>query len=103
MITFTDAWGGYWARFFPHRGRPARGPETGHPRAQHPRRRHSLALGAEYYYNDVNVIIPDELQPQLAAVTSIYTEYANEIVAACAPWMTLPRWWRSSTPPAVTR
>lgn len=45
----------------------------------------SLALGAEYYYNDVNVIIPDELQPQLAAVTSIYTEYANEIVRGVRP------------------
>lgn len=61
----------------------------------------SLALGAEYYYNDVNVIIPDELQPQLAAVTSIYTEYANEIVRGVRPWMTLPRWWKVQGLPAV--
>ena len=43
VITFTDAWGGYWARFFPTVDGPARGPETGHPRAQHPRCRQPCA------------------------------------------------------------
>ena len=84
VITFTDAWGGYWARFFPTvDGLPEdlklATPVLSTPAAD------SLALGAEYYYNDVNVIIPDELQPQLAAVTSIYTEYANEIVRGVRP------------------
>ncbi len=83
-ITFTDAWGGYWARFFPTvDGLPAdlklTTPVLSTPAAD------SLTLGAQFYANDVNVIIPDELQPQLAAVKSIYTEYANEIVRGVRP------------------
>ena len=54
VITFTDAWGGYWARFFPTvDGLPEdlklATPVLSTPAAD------SLALGAEYYYNDVNV------------------------------------------------
>lgn len=83
-VTFTDAWGGYWARFFPTvDGLPndltLATPVLSTPAAN------SLALGAEYYFDDVNAIIPDDLQPQLAAVKSIYTEYANEIVRGVRP------------------
>lgn len=83
-VNFTDAWGGYWARFFPTTdGLPAE-LKLATPVLSTPAQ-DSLTLGAKYYADDVNVIIPEDLQPQLAAVKSIYTEYANEIVRGVRP------------------
>ena len=83
-VNFTDAWGGYWARFFPTAdGLPAE-LKLATPVLSTPAQ-DSLTLGAKYYADDVNVIIPEDLQPQLAAVKSIYTEYANEIVRGVRP------------------
>lgn len=84
VVTFTEDWGGYWARFFPTvDGLPA-DLKLATPVLSTPAQ-DSLALGAQFYANDVNVIIPEDLQPQLAAVKSIYTEYANEIVRGVRP------------------
>ena len=83
-VTYTDAWGAYWARFFPTvDGLPA-DLKLATPVLSTPAQ-DSLTLGAQYYANDINVIIPEDLQPQLAAVKSIYTEYANEIVRGVRP------------------
>lgn len=84
QVTFTDAWGAYWARFFPTvNGLPAdlklASPVLSTPAAD------SLTLGEQFYADDLNVIIPEDLQPQLAAIKSIYTEYANEIVRGVRP------------------
>lgn len=83
-VTFTDAWGGYWARFFPTvNGLPAEltytTPVLSKPAAD------SLAFGQQYYAQDINVILPEELKPLYTAVKSIYTEYANEIVRGVRP------------------
>ena len=84
VVTFTEDWGSYWARFFPTvDGLPA-DLKLATPVLSTPAQ-DSLTLGAQFYANDVNVIIPEDLQPQLAAVKSIYTEYANEIVRGVRP------------------
>lgn len=83
-VTFTDAWGGYWARFFPTTDGLPEDLKLETPVLSTPAQ-DSLTLGAQYYADDVNVIIPDELQPQLAAVTSVYNEYANEIIRGVRP------------------
>ncbi len=84
VVTFTEDWGSYWARFFPTvDGLPA-DLKLATPVLSTPAQ-DSLTLGAQFYANDINVIIPEDLQPQLAAVKSIYTEYANEIVRGVRP------------------
>lgn len=83
-VAFTDAWGGYWARFFPTTEGMPQDLKLETPVLSTPAQ-DSLTLGAQYYFDDVNVIIPEDLQPQLAAVNSIYTEYANEIVRGVRP------------------
>ncbi len=84
IVTFTDAWSGYWSRFFPTVDGLPEDLNLATPVLSKPAQ-DSLTLGAQYYADDINVIIPDDLQPQLTAVTSIYTEYANEIVRGVRP------------------
>lgn len=84
VITFTDAWPSYWAHFFSTvSGLPA-DLKLASPVLSAPAQA-SLDLGIEYFAQDTNVAIPDDLQPQYAAVKSIYTEYANEIVRGVRP------------------
>ena len=83
-VTFTDAWGGYWAHFFPTvNGLPENltyaTPVLSKPAAD------SLALGQKYFAQDINVILPEDMAPLYSAVKSIYTEYANEIVRGVRP------------------
>ncbi|MEG0491781.1 MAG: extracellular solute-binding protein [Clostridia bacterium] len=83
-VTFTEQWPGYWARFFSTpNGLPA-DIKLATP-VLSKAAQDSLDLGAKYYANDINVIIPEDLQPQLAAIKSIYKEYANEIVRGVRP------------------
>lgn len=84
VVSFTDSWNGYWARFFPTTdGLPAElqyvQPVLSKPAQD------TLDLGAQYAYNDVNVILPDELLPLFSAVKSVYTEYAHEIIRGVRP------------------
>ena len=83
-VSFTDAWGGYWARFFSTtQGLPA-DLKLASPVLNAPAQA-SLDLGVTFYANDLNVAIPEELQPLYSAIQSIYTEYANEIVRGVRP------------------
>lgn len=83
-IAFTEAWPGYWARFFSTtNGLPA-DLKLSTPVLSAPAQA-SLDLGVQYYANDINMMIPEELQPQYSAIQSIYTEYANEIVRGVRP------------------
>lgn len=83
-VTFTEAWGGYWARFFPTvNGLPAELTYT--TPVLSPAASDSLTLGEQYYAQDTNVILPEELAPLASAISAIYTEYANEIVRGVRP------------------
>ncbi|MFH1513322.1 MAG: extracellular solute-binding protein [Bacillota bacterium] len=84
MITFTAAWPSYWARFFSTTDGLPEDLKLAAPVLSTPAQA-SLDLGVQYFAQDTNVIIPDELQPQYAAVKSIYAEYANEIVRGVRP------------------
>jgi len=84
VITFTDAWPSYWAHFFSTVNGLPEDLLLASP-VLSTAAQASLDLGIQYFAQDVNVIIPDDLQPQYAAVKSIYTEYANEIVRGVRP------------------
>ncbi len=45
----------------------------------------SLKKAGEYYYEDINVLIPSELSPQWDAMMSLYKEYASDIIRGVKP------------------
>ncbi len=80
----NEAWLGYWAKFFPTTSGLPETLTLATPILSQPAQ-DSLDMAAKYYADDINVIVPEDMQPQLAAMNAIYTEYANEIVRGVRP------------------
>lgn len=45
----------------------------------------SLKKAEEYYYEDINVLIPSELSPQWDAMKALYNEYSSDIIRGVKP------------------
>ncbi len=78
-VSFTDRWPSYWGRWFPTRNGLPEGLKLEKPVMTEAASK-SLALAAQYYADDVNVPLPEELLPLLASVKSVYAEYAADFV-----------------------
>lgn len=79
VITFLPQKDSYWARFFPTIDGLPDGLNLSRPVMSEPAVE-SLALAKEYYAKDLNVTLPEELQPLYQAVRSVYNEYASDFV-----------------------
>ncbi len=80
----TDAYSGWWARCW----------DTWHnfptdiEFVEYPisvPQQEALDAMAEYYVQDINIILPDELQPTYDALLSLYTEYSVDIITGARP------------------
>ena len=79
LITFLPQKDAYWARFFPTTKGLPEGLKLSKPVMSEPGVE-SLALAQQFYAQDLNVALTDELKPLYAAVRSVYTEYASDFV-----------------------
>lgn len=79
VITFLPQKDAYWARFFPTIDGLPEGLSLSRPVMSAPAVE-SLALAKQYYAQDLNVILPEEMQPLYQAVRSVYNEYASDFV-----------------------
>lgn len=79
VITFLPQRDAYWSRFFPTIDGLPEGLVLSRPVMSAPAVE-SLELAKQYYAKDINVILPEELQPLYQAVRSVYNEYASDFV-----------------------
>lgn len=79
VITFLPQKDAYWSRFFPTTDGLPEGLKLSRPVMSAPAVE-SLALAKQFYAQDLNVPLPEELQPLYQAARSVYTEYASDFV-----------------------
>ncbi len=78
-INFLPQKDSYWARFFPTTSGLPQDLKLAKPVMSAPAVE-TLALASEYYAQDLNVALTDDLLPMYSAVRSVYTEYASDFV-----------------------
>jgi len=79
VITFLPQKDAYWSRFFPTIDGLPEGLKLSKPVMSEPAVE-SLALAKEYYAQDLNVVLPEEMQPLYQSARSVYNEYASDFV-----------------------
>ncbi len=83
-IVFTDKFPEWWPRAFETMNKFEPEEELAEPIMSEPAL-DSLEKAKEYYHEDVNIIIPQELLPQWDAMMAIYKEYASDIIRGEKP------------------
>lgn len=78
-IVFLPQKDSYWARFFPTTSGLPEDLNLSSPVMSAPAVE-TLALAEQYYAQDLNVALTEELLPLYSAVRSVYTEYASDFV-----------------------
>lgn len=83
-IAITDKFSEWWARFWDtlytfDAGMPYVKEPFSAPMLQ------SLENGEKYYYEDTNIIMPEELQGKWDAIVMLYNEYSTDIVRGVKP------------------
>lgn len=79
VITFLPQKDAYWSRFFPTIDGLPEGLILSKPVMSAPAVE-SLAFAKQFYAQDVNVALTEELQPLYQAVQSVYNEYASDFI-----------------------
>lgn len=83
-ISVTDKFPEWWARFWDTLNKF----DPGMPYVKEPFSAPMLAsleLGQKYYYEDTNILIPEELQGKWDAIISLYNEYSTDIIRGVKP------------------
>lgn len=83
-IVFTDKFPEWWPRFWETQENFSPEPELKEKTMSEPAYE-ALAKAKEFYKEDTNIIIPQELLPQWDAMMSLYREYASDIVRGIKP------------------
>ena len=78
-VVYTPAWDAYWARWFPTTDGLPEDIKLAKP-VMTEAATESLALAAKYFADDINVTVPDAMQPLYAAVVSVYNEYSSDFI-----------------------
>ena len=85
VISFLPQKDAYWSKFFPTINGLPEGLNLSKPVMSAPAVE-SLALASQYYAEDLNVSLPEEMLPLYQAVRSVYSEYASDFVRGVRPF-----------------
>lgn len=83
-IVFTDKYPEWWSRIWVTTNKFEPNPPLARP-VYTDAAQSSLDLANQYYVEDVNVLIPEELAPQWDAMKSLYDEYSADIIRGTKP------------------
>lgn len=84
QIVFTEAFPEWWSRFWETTNNFASDPPLAQPIYVESAQA-SLDMANQYYAEDVNVLIPDELAPQWDAMKTLYDEYSADVIRGIQP------------------